>query len=102
VTRKFYYTIVLCVCFGYAYQYIPVNLEMKRKGRSGYRDALVFAPFLGLRLAVKLDDLENDTLTYIHTYVVGYASTHNPLNIDDSFRVGRARGYCNDDEDEDE
>ena len=36
--------------------------------------------------------------TYIH--VVGYAS--NPLNIDDSFRVGRARGYCNDYEDEDE
>jgi hypothetical protein len=33
-------------------------------------------------------------------YVVGYAS--NPLNIDDSFRVGRARGYCNDYEDEDE
>jgi hypothetical protein len=25
-----------------------------------------------------------------------------PLNIDDSFRVGRARGYCNDYEDEDE
>ena len=33
-------------------------------------------------------------------FVVGYAS--NPLNIDDSFRVGRARGYCNDYEDEDE
>ena len=33
-------------------------------------------------------------------FVVGYAS--NPLNIDDSFRVGRARGYGNDYEDEDE
>ena len=34
--------------------------------------------------------------------VVGYAS--NPLNIDDSFEqyLGRARGYCNDYEDEDE
>jgi hypothetical protein len=38
--------------------------------------------------------------TTLRRYVVGYAS--NPLNIDDSFRVGRARGYCNDYEDEDE
>jgi len=38
--------------------------------------------------------------TFSEKYVVGYAS--NPLNIDDYFRVGRARGYCNDYEDEDD
>ena len=47
-------------------RYLTSAILPKRLSCSASRGpALVFAPFLGLRSAVNLDDLENDTLMYV-------------------------------------